>query len=76
MYFSKGISQIEPAADETPILTRREKEILQLIAEGLTNQEIAALLEIDTSTASQRYGRALRRFRDKLISMGISGGGG
>ena len=49
----------------------REMLVLRHIEE-LTNQEIAALLEIDSSTASQRYGRALKRFRDKLISLGIS----
>lgn len=52
----------------------REMLLLRHIEE-LTNREIAAVLEIDTSTASQRYGRALRRFREKLISMGLSGGG-
>ena len=49
----------------------REMLVLRHIEE-LTNQEIAALLEIDSSTASQRYGRALKRFRAKLISLGIS----
>ena len=49
----------------------REMLVLRHIEE-LTNQEIAALLEIDSSTASQRYGRALKRFRDKLVSLGIS----
>jgi len=32
------------------ILTEREREILQLVAEGMTNQEIAAKLCISTST--------------------------
>lgn len=50
----------------------REMLLLRHVEE-LTNQEIAALLEIDTSTASQRYGRSLIRFRDKLISIGILG---
>ena len=50
----------------------REMLLLRHVEE-LTNQEIAALLEIDTSTASQRYGRALIRLRDKLISIGILG---
>lgn len=49
----------------------REMLVLRHVEE-LTNQEIAALLEIDASTASHRYGRALRRLRDKLVSLGIS----
>ncbi len=36
--------------NETSLLTEREREILQLVAEGLTNQEIAAKLCISTST--------------------------
>ena len=50
-----------------------DREILLLRhIEELTNQEIAALLEIDSAAASQRYGRALMRFREKLISMEIT----
>ena len=50
-----------------------DREILLLRhIEELSNQEIAALLEIDSAAVSQRYGRALMRFRDKLISMGIT----
>lgn len=36
--------------DNTPVLTRREKEVLELIAEGLTNQEIADKLFISLTT--------------------------
>lgn len=43
--------------------------------EELTNKEAAELLEIDPATASKRYGRALRRFREKLTELGISRGG-
>lgn len=62
MYFSKGISQIEPAADETPILTRREKEILQLIAEGLTNHEIAKKLFVSSYTVDTHRKNLLSKF--------------
>lgn len=53
---SKGI--IEKYLQETPngetqdfsILTSREREVLQLIAEGKTNKEIAALLKLGVKT--------------------------
>lgn len=54
-------------------MNERDREMLVLRhIEELTNQEVAALLEIDSSTASQRYGRALRRLRDKLKESGIT----
>lgn len=37
-------------SDNVPELTRREKEVLQLIAEGLTNNQIAAKLFVSPST--------------------------
>lgn len=53
-----------------------DREILLLRhIEELTNKEVAALLDIGSATASQRHGRALIRFREKLIAMGISHGG-
>ncbi len=39
-----------PVKDGTPVLTRREKEVLELIAEGLTNQEIADKLFVSVTT--------------------------
>jgi DNA-binding NarL/FixJ family response regulator len=38
------------AAPQVPLITRREKEILTLIAEGLTNPEIAEKLFVSSST--------------------------
>lgn len=37
-------------ADTAPLLTRREKEVLELIAEGMTNNEIAEKIFISAST--------------------------
>jgi RNA polymerase sigma-70 factor (ECF subfamily) len=39
--------------------------------EGLTNQEVAQLLEVPLNTASQRYGRALLRLRKVLLESGL-----
>jgi DNA-binding NarL/FixJ family response regulator len=36
--------------DTPPLITRREKEVLELLAEGLTNQEIGSRLFISTTT--------------------------
>lgn len=44
-------SSPEPDPDEGK-LTNREKQILQLIAEGKSNKEIAALLELSVNTVS------------------------
>jgi DNA-binding NarL/FixJ family response regulator len=44
-------STAEPDADDGK-LTNREKQILQLIAEGKSNKEIAALLELSVNTVS------------------------
>jgi DNA-binding CsgD family transcriptional regulator len=39
------------------LLTRRETEVLRLLAEGLTNREIAARLFISPKTAEHHVGR-------------------
>jgi RNA polymerase sigma-70 factor (ECF subfamily) len=40
--------------------------------EGMSNQEVAHVLEIDPATASQRFGRALLRLRKLLLSSGLT----
>lgn len=54
MYLSMEVAQImvqpEPASAPVPMLTSREKEILALIAEGLTNNQIAERLFISPLT--------------------------
>jgi RNA polymerase sigma-70 factor (ECF subfamily) len=46
--------------------------ILMRNYEGLTNQEIAQLLDIEPSAASRRYGRALLRLRVALVDNGFT----
>ena len=54
-------------------LADSDREMLLLRhVEGLTNAEIANLLDIEPKTASKRYGRALRRFSTELANKGIS----
>ncbi|SHH53956.1 two component transcriptional regulator, LuxR family [Chryseolinea serpens] len=45
-----------------PILTRREKEVLTLIAEGLTNHEVADKLFISTTTVDTHRKNLLEKF--------------
>ncbi len=43
------------------LLTRREQEVAALVAEGLTNQEIADRLVISTRTAEAHVEHVLRK---------------
>jgi DNA-binding NarL/FixJ family response regulator len=47
---------------EVPIITRREKEVVELIAEGLTNNEIAERLFISSSTVDTHRKNLLAKF--------------
>jgi len=53
---------------DTPILTRREKEVLELIAEGLTNIEIAKKLFISVTTVDTHRKNLLAKFEAKNIA--------
>ncbi len=65
------------AGDKT-ILTRREKEVLNLIAEGMTNNEIAQKLFISTTTVDTHRKNLLEKFNARntaaLIKLSISQG--
>ncbi|KXK60161.1 two-component system response regulator [Micromonospora rosaria] len=59
-----------PASDAAAAyqLTARETEIVRLLAQGLSNVEIAAELHIETSTVKSHLGRAMAKIgaRDRL----------
>lgn len=48
-----------------PVITRREKEVLELIADGLTNNEIAQKLFISTTTVDTHRKNLLTKFEAK-----------
>lgn len=48
-----------------PVLTRREKEVLELIAEGMTNNEIAAKLYISVATVDTHRKNLLAKLEAK-----------
>ncbi len=56
------------ANGDLPVLTRREKEVLELIAEGLTNAEIAKRLFISVTTVDTHRKNLLAKFEAKNIA--------
>jgi DNA-binding NarL/FixJ family response regulator len=55
-----------------PVITRREKEVLMLIAEGLTNKEIAEKLFISITTVDTHRNSLLSKFNVKNTANLIS----
>jgi DNA-binding NarL/FixJ family response regulator len=45
----------------TPQLTDRQREVLQLVAEGRTNQEIAKILDVSVKTVQFHRGQLMRK---------------
>jgi DNA-binding NarL/FixJ family response regulator len=62
--------------DQLAVLTKREKEILELIADGMTNQEIAAKLFLNSTTIDSHRKNMLTKFKVKntaaLIKIAVS----
>ncbi len=63
-YFSRSATLLlrKPEDNSLPSLTRREKEILEKIADGLTNQQIADILFVDISTVSSHRKNMLAKY--------------
>ena len=57
---------------ELPILTRREKEVLELIAAGQTNQDIADKLFISYTTVDTHRKNLLQKFDAKNVAVLIN----
>jgi len=66
------------ANSDLPILTRREVEVLKLIADGLTNQEIAEKLFISSWTVDSHRKNLLLKFNAKntaiLVKTAVTSG--
>ncbi len=58
-YFTENLEETE-ASKSKNILTKRQKEILQLIAQGKTSREIAELLFIDIKTVNTHRQNMMR----------------
>lgn len=63
-----ALTLIRKEANDVPVLTRREKEVLELIAEGFTNNEIAAKLFISVSTVDTHRKNLLTKFEAKNVA--------
>ena len=59
---------LQENTSERPIITRREKEVLLLIAEGLTNAEIAEKLFISVPTVNTHRKSLLEKFEAKNVA--------
>lgn len=59
-------------SNDSPILTHREKEILELLATGLTNQEIADKLFISSTTVDSHRMNLLQKFKAKNVAQMIN----
>lgn len=63
-YLSKEVADsLKENNDEKPILTRREKEILKLISEGLTSAEIGKKIFISTTTVDTHRKHILEKLK-------------
>ncbi|MBX2966912.1 MAG: response regulator transcription factor [Cyclobacteriaceae bacterium] len=58
----EAVQSLRETTDETPVITRREKEVLQLIAEGFTNAEIADKLFISIPTVNTHRKSLIEKF--------------
>lgn len=55
-------------AEQIPVLTRRELEVLALIADGLTNNEIAEKLFVSVTTVDTHRKNLLSKFEAKNVA--------
>jgi DNA-binding NarL/FixJ family response regulator len=51
----------QPSSDETPSLTRREKEVAILVRRGLTNRQIASELVLSEHTVHHHVTNILKK---------------
>ena len=57
----KNLPHVAPASDSNPKPTSREREIIQLLAEGKSNKEVAAIIGISVKTAETHRAAIMRK---------------
>jgi DNA-binding NarL/FixJ family response regulator len=79
-YLSDDVANVIARKNDTkgPVITKREKEVLGLIAEGLTNGEIAEKLFVSQTTVESHRKNLLAKFEVKntanLVKLAVQGG--
>lgn len=66
---SEAFQMLREQENKTIILTRREQEVLELIADGLTNNEIAVKLFVSVTTVDTHRKNLLSKFQAKNIAV-------
>ncbi|AYQ35613.1 response regulator transcription factor [Runella sp. SP2] len=61
-YMNVNVQEVTPKSVQVPFLTRREKEVLGLISEGMTNNEIAEKLFVSPATVKTHRENLLLKF--------------
>ena len=63
LYVSPGVSQavLDAVKDGAPRLSQRERQVVQLVAEGKSTKQIAELLTISVKTAEFHRGRIMEK---------------
>lgn len=61
-YMNVNVQETTPSSVKTTFLTRREKEVLGLISEGMTNNEIAEKLFVSPATVKTHRENLLMKF--------------
>lgn len=72
-----GFARLDAAADPLDALTRREREIALLVADGLTNLQIADQLVISRRTVEEHVSKVLKKLgvRSRVAVVGLVRGG-
>jgi len=59
--YIKNASNMSETEDRTETLSGREREVVQLIAEGLSNQQLAELLHVSVKTVETHRARIMKK---------------
>jgi two-component system response regulator NreC len=83
-YLSPGVSEAvlsdyrRHVTNSIDLLTSREREVLQMIAEGKTNKEIASLLNLSIYTVDAHRGRIMEKLNlhsiNELVRFAVRNG--
>jgi DNA-binding NarL/FixJ family response regulator len=60
-FLDNGFRPARGEAPKLPVLTQREGEVIQLLAEGKSSKEVAALLNLSTKTAETHRSNIMRK---------------